>query len=552
MIRWRNSGDHPLTGRPSALGIALGALFFAASLTPSMIPRTGLMQGALGGVCLGVGYLIGVTLVALWDWVAERPAPSARALTRNLRWATLIALAALIWGLWNVTAWQNGIHLVMGLPPVETARPFTILATALALGGVLILLGRLFWRLKRVVTAQLEPFVPRRIAFASGLVVAGFVFWSLGNDVVLGRLLRFMDDSYAALDALVPPEQAAPQDPLKSGSAASLLSWTSLGAAGRDWVRSGPDAAAITALSGQPALDPLRVYVGLNTATSADERAKLALAEAIRIGAFDRSVLVIATPTGTGWMDPAAFAPLDHLTGGDVAVVAMQYSYLPSWLSLFVQPDYGTESARALFRAVHSHWSALPEATRPRLYLFGLSLGARNAEVSVTLPELVAAAPQGALLVGPPFASVNWQQVLASRQPGSPAWAPVVGDGAMVRVISQAPKPANATPWGPMRVVYLQYPSDPIVFFSTDVVWRRPDWLRGPRAPDVSADLTWFPVVTFLQLSFDMMTATTAPRGHGHVYAAAHYLAGWQVVLDTAAAPERLEALSRALTEQGL
>ncbi len=51
--------------------------------------------------------------------------------------------------------------------------------------------------------------------------------------------------------------------------------------------------------------------------------------------------------------------------------------------------------------------------------------------------------------------------------------------------------------------------------------------MTGPRGPDVSSDLRWYPVVTLLQLALDMAMATTAPMGHGHVYAPEHYIDAW-------------------------
>ena len=59
------------------------------------------------------------------------------------------------------------------------------------------------------------------------------------------------------------------------------------------------------------------------------------------IGAFERSVLVLVMPVGTGWVDPAAVDTLEYLHGGDVASVALQYSYLTSVLSLWIEPEYG-------------------------------------------------------------------------------------------------------------------------------------------------------------------------------------------------------------------
>ena len=86
--------------------------------------------------------------------------------------------------------------------------------------------------------------------------------------------------------------------------------------------------------------------------------------------------------------------------------------------------------------------------------------------------------------------------------------------------------------WGPTRTVYLQYASDPVTFFDVRDLYRQPDWMTPPRGPDVSPQLRWYPVITFLQLALDMAMATTAPIGHGHVYAPAHYIDAWVEVTD--------------------
>jgi uncharacterized membrane protein len=65
------------------------------------------------------------------------------------------------------------------------------------------------------------------------------------------------------------------------------------------------------------------------------------------------------------------------------------------------------------------------------------------------------------------------------------------------------------TAWGPLRMAYLQYASDPLTFFSVRLLYREPEWMRDPRGPDVSPALRWFPVVTMLQLAADMPVGGT-------------------------------------------
>lgn len=194
-----------------------------------------------------------------------------------------------------------------------------------------------------------------------------------------------------------------------------------------------PDRAAISDLSGRPALEPRRIYVGLDSAETPAKRADLALAGMLRVGASERGTLLIATPTGAGWIDPVGLAPAEALTGGDIATVSVQYSYLPSWLTLMVDTGYGAETAREVFDAVYGHWRTLPRESRPRLYLFGLSLGSVNADAALDLYGILADPFDGALWVGPPFANGSWRQLSAARNPGTSVWMPAFRDGSTVR-----------------------------------------------------------------------------------------------------------------------
>ena len=75
-----------------------------------------------------------------------------------------------------------------------------------------------------------------------------------------------------------------------------------------------------------------------------EERAELAVEDLERAGGFDRANLLVATTTGSGWLDAGAIDSFEYLTGGDSAIVAMQYSYLPSWISFLVDQEKAREA----------------------------------------------------------------------------------------------------------------------------------------------------------------------------------------------------------------
>lgn len=538
--------------RFSTGGIMLGLLFFALSLTPSLIPRNFVVQGILTGCVFAAGYGIGVFLEWLWTFL-ELSLPNDVWARRIKQGITLACAGLVVAFLWFSTGWQNSIRAVMGVAPVESIQPLWVAAIAIVPATLLIGIGTVIVQGVRLVSAMLRRIIPRRVAFVGGVLVVGLVASLFVNGVVIRRALYTADRFYAEFDTIAGRDDPAPTDPLKSGSSASLIPWDTIGLDARVYVESGPTAEEISAMIGRLAETPLRVYVGLRSAETVQERAALALAEMLRVGAFDRSVLVLIMPVGTGWVDPPAIDTLEILHGGDVASVALQYSYLTSWLSLVVEPDVGTSAAQALFSTVYRYWTDLPKETRPKLYLHGLSLGAYASQASGTLYEILADPFDGALWAGPPFASANWRSTTANRDPGTPEWLPRFEDGSIIRFTNQG----NAldipgAQWGPIRLVYLQYPSDPIVFFETDAFYRPPEWIEGKRAPDVSPLFNWYPVVTFLQLALDMALAQTAPIGFGHVYAPQDYFDGWVAVTDPPGwTAQNLAALKARLTRHG-
>lgn len=519
----------------------LATLFFAASLAPSLVPRGALVQGVLSGFSVAAGYGIGLGLAAIWRFFQLPKVTIPRLPQLVGAGCALVAAVTLT----RANDWQNGVRALVDMPPVETLRPIAVVLLTAVLFLMILWLSRGVRLTARSFRSWLGRYLPGPQAAMIGIVLTALLAWNLAKGVLVRGAISALDATYARLDATFEEGSPQPTDPLKTGAPGSLLTWEGLGRAGREMVARGPDRAMIEDKTGAPALEPLRVYAGLNSAPDPAARAALVLAELRRIGGFDRANLVINTPTGTGWIDPEGQTAVEYLLRGDVATVSVQYSYLASWIALLVDPDYGVETSRAVFAAVYGHWRSLPKDSRPKLYLHGLSLGSFNSDLSHDLFQVISDPFDGAFWVGPPFASRTWTQVTNSRNAGTPAWLPQYRDGSAIRFTSQTNTLDQATaPWGTFRIIYLQYASDGIVFFDPNALWRRPDWLEGPRGPDVSPDFIWLPVVTFLQLGVDLMTAIVPPHGHGHNYRFDHYLDGWAALTD---APGWTEAELEAL-----
>lgn len=510
----------------SFVGLAVGALSFAMSLTPSLLPRHFAVQGLLSGLAFAVGYGVGVFLVWLWTYL-EIPPPNAKT-ERAAKWITTLAVAAVaVIFLWRSSIWQNSIRQLMEMPPVETAYPWRVTLIAVLTAFVLIVAARIVGSLWGYVHRKISLFVPRRVSYMISTLVVVAILFLIANDVVARLALNAADALFVRLDQIVDDGIEQPANPLASGSAESLIAWDTIGRFGKQFVAAGPTRESIGQFWGKEVAQPLRVYVGLGSKETTEERAKLALQELERVGGFNRSVLIVATPTGTGWLDPGAVDSLEYLHAGNTAIVSMQYSYLPSWLTILVDPNRSRDSATRLFDEIYNHWKTLPKDSRPRLYVHGLSLGALGSAASADLFTVFEDPIQGGVWSGPPFPSGVWSRATRYRNADSPIWLPTFRDGSMLRFTGRLNSLNKGKRWGPMRFVFIQHASDPMTFFAPELLYRRPDWLVGERGPDVSPYLRWHPIVTFLQTGFDLPMATTVPAGYGHNIAPASYIDAW-------------------------
>ncbi|MFD9903039.1 alpha/beta hydrolase [Streptomyces sp. NPDC059063] len=510
---------------------AWGALLLAClSFTPSLLPRGGVLQGVICGILAAIGYGLGVCAAWIWRAFADRGPRVARRSSWRAFGVAGVVLLGVAFGLG-----QYGQHQIRRLVDVtDYSLPQTIASLPLAfvLLGLIVLAARGLRGAYRRVAGLLRRWIGARAAKGVGgiLVVVASVLVLSG--LLVDGLVATANQAFSLRDTQTEQGVRRPATALRSGGPGSNVPWDSLGRKGRTFVSGGPSAAQIARFTGRPTPTPIRAYAGLQTAHDTESRAARAVADLERADGFQRRALLVMTTTGSGWVDPAAVDSFEYLTGGDCATVALQYSYLPSWMSYLVDQSKAREAGRELFDAVYDVWSKLPADDRPRLYVAGESLGAFGAETAFSGEYDLRNRTAGALFAGPPNFSTLFRRFSDHRESGSPEVQPVYKGGRTVRFATDAGAdiPPPDPPWEGPRVLYLLHASDPIVWWGPHLMLDEPDWIDEPPGDDVLKSIFWVPFVTFWQVTADLPFATGVPDGHGHTYKA-DYVGGWNAVL---------------------
>lgn len=561
--RVRFDGRHPLVVWAWGLrsldftGIAFGALFFCWSLTPSLLPRDWLFQGLIGGINAAIGYGFGCAVGwAVYHFLLRSRSwwpPPQSVLTPMKVFVLVAATVASVMMLIYSAAWQRELSALMHAEGTTTPGYIRTLGLSMLVAAAIISVWRVLRDLVRWIARQLirRLRMPRAAASSIGVLVVVVLIFMLIDGVLLRGMYAAANSAFSLQNDATRVGAVQPLAPEKSGSPASEAPWDTLGFEGRNFVSRGSSAAELTALNGAPAREPIRVYAGLETADDADRRMGIVLDELERTGAFDRKVLVIIPTTGTGWVNPTAAQAIELVHNGDTALVAAQYSYLPSWISFLADRDKAAAAGRHLVDAVYDRWSTKPPQSRPRLYVYGESLGSEAGESAFDGLAEIRATVDGVLWVGPPNANPLWRQLVTRRDPGTPEVEPVYADGLVVRFTDDpAGLRVSGDQWLNPRVLYIQHPSDPVVWWSPDLLFQRPDWLSEPPGVDRIPSMRWFPVVTFWQVSADLTNAAGVPDGHGHNYGTS-VLDGWVAVVHpdgwTAADTERVRGALEAV-----
>jgi uncharacterized membrane protein len=512
-----------------------GALVFAClSFTPSLLPRGGLVQGVIAGITAAIGYGLGVLAASIWRAFADRDPRRPRRWAWRVFFVSFVVLFAAAFALGQY--WQYEIRKLMGV--TEYNIPLVVVSPIIAalIFGLILMIGRGLRGLYRWLAGLLNRWIGQRAAKTAGWILAAALAYLLVTGLLLNGLVSVMNSAFSVRNTMTPEGVRPPTTGLHSGGPGSETPWDTLGWQGRKFAGTGPDAGPsageIANFTGHPATEPIRVYAGLASAPDAESQASLAVKELERTGAFHRRDLLVVTTTGSGWVDPALVDSFEYLSGGDCATVAIQYSYLPSWISYLVDQSKAREAGRALFDAIYGAWAALPADSRPRLFVAGESLGSFGGEAAFTGENDLHNRTSGTLFAGPPNFNTLFREFTDQRDAGSPEVQPIFRSGRIVRFANDpaAAIPPNGKPWQGSRVLYMMHASDPIVWWSPRLIFSQPDWLSEAHGKDVLPSMFWMPFVTFWQVTADLPFSTGVPAGHGHTYTA-EYVDGWKAVM---------------------
>ena len=323
-------------------------------------------------------------------------------------------------------------------------------------------------------------------------------------------------------DAVEAAYSMAPTSEYVSAGPRSAVPLDTIGREGRRFVNMALTVEEIEAVMGGPAKPPIRVFVGLETKATTSERADMAMRELEALGAFERKHIVFMSPTGTGYLNYVTAESLEFLTRGDVACVAMQYSLRPSPLSLF-RVGIGIDQNNAFLHALKWRLAAIPADQRPRLHIFGESLGAQTSEdifAEEGTEGLHRVGIDRGLFLGTPAATKFRQKWLSDPESMDP-------DGEIVEVDNyqeflDLPEDVRAR----ARYFFLTHHNDSMPKFWFPLAVQAPDWM-GPaetREPGVPRETAWRPYITFLITFIDVKNAMNVIPGqfvaNGHDYRA--------------------------------
>jgi len=568
---WAANRFNPITNSPSA-PLKTRAIF--ASFGPSLMPRASLHQGMAAGLSILAADLV----VSALDASLRRFVPNTAPLPMRLGTRAAIAAAGLavskipetddestakaalrsMGRLATVAAeggmiYETSIALRQRYPAKSPMRP--VIVSAAGFAAALVYSKDLLAQRQSVIkrwTADDKP-----ASLGSSLAI-GFAVGSAGRGIGRGYLASrrsmgayFGDDPARAQvgrtintalwaaggvalystvvwliarsnEKIEPAYSKPPESEYVSGGPKSISPFFEVGLQGRRFLTDVVTPDLIESTLGEKAVaHPIRAFVGVNSdPLYPSGRSEMMLDELERLGAFDRKYLLLVSPTGTGWVDQTMIESAEILTRGDIATACIQYGRGPSFLEV-QKVHLGRSQFRGLLWGVRERLRGIPEDERPKVLVFGESLGSWSSS-DVVMHQGISGFDHYGIdhalwfgLVG----LAKWSKT-GMRQ-GSSDLVPPGTVGAFDNFGEY--EELSEDERKKLRAVIVDHDNDPIAQMSFRWAVKRPPWLDGDeRGRNVPEGMQWVPLITFVQIMVDAMNAMrTVPgqfKSFGHDY----------------------------------
>ena len=396
----------------------------------------------------------------------------------------------------------------------------------------------------------LSKAIHRDAGAAGGFLAHATILGALGA-AGLYTLKRVTDRLERGDDVIEPAYPKPPDSPFVSAGPRSDMPFDTIGKEGRRFVTMALTSSQISAVMGEPAVEPVRVVAGYESAEDIRERAALGLKDLEACGGFERSLICVASPTGVGYVNYTIIEALEYLTRGNCATIVPQYALVPSALAMPKTLD-GIMLTRAVLEGIRDRLEQIPEERRPRVVLMGESLGANVAlDVStvpgpfVGVPALEHLGVSGGAYFGVPFRSEFWKRWRENPEAMDP-------DHEVVLV--SEPSEARQLPPGEMCQLLVVHHDDPVNKYAYTMVIEPPWWMGPPatRPAMVPRETRFRPVTTFVISTIDLINGMNSKPGtfvrRGHDYRIEARL-GLQRAYGLSCSDEQADAIEHALRE---
>ncbi len=479
-----------LNKRVSITGLVIAYILYRESLQPVLLPLNLNSQLIFSGITVALGYDIGLLL----EWFYKKLKFKKITLDENLVKLSPLLFVVLLFLISKISLdFQQEFRLLLN---IENPTPswFLVPIGSLTIAWLLLEVGHKIRNFAKAIARIFkEPFP---IVYTVTCILIALVGY-----LILVASFFFLQTS---LDVTARPDISnlnPPTSPLFSGSKESQIPWVGLGQKGQEFT-------SIRSDFPEKIKDPIRIYAGVENEADLDKRVELIMKDFERTKAFERSTVVLFTPSGSGWVNPKAVEMVEKLTRGDSTSISLQYSNKQAVIQYIMDPQAAGRSSSLLFSKLRERLDKIELSERPKFYVYGESLGSLGSQeiFKNTTVEEISQKVDGVIWVGSPSSSPLWKRL-------SP-----YGSNSTVQITNKVRDLEVQNIENPKKILFLYNTTDPVVWSNSKIIYRQPDWLKSPLSTEINKDSRWLPALTFGHLYFELYSATKYPSGIGHNY----------------------------------